>query len=585
MKHALSSVILLCLSAIAYANPIDEEGARQVAEKFYRQAMNHSYGSQLLGRANTRLDLQLAYKPQSGTISESSAPEYYVYTTADSVGFVIVAGDDAVEPVIGYSLDGTFSTHQLPPALNFYLDSYRRYIRDVRTKDIVPEIKTSQSFSPVEPFIHTQWNQNYPYNTYTPTLFGQRTLVGCVAIATAQIMRYYKWPVAGHGTCYATLDDGWETVVSRTLGEVYEWDKIGYYYSEAVGKLVRDVGYACSVCYGTSATWAYDISALKALLRNFDYSPQMQLVDRRYYSNSGWHEILSTEMQEGRPVYISGQDTDITTGGQDGHAFVCCGLDSNGYFYINWGWGGSYDGYFNIDVLAPYDYYNYSSEQEAIINIKPIEESEDPNNHTQIPHVGGIELEADFSDAPVPTLDYRIYVTNTSDQTIAGTVGYSVYQNNKELSAGVREMSYYDEIQPGWYSWWDQYITLDDIGEITDGIREIRFMWKPDGSNEWHTPLGENNIIYVETIEGEHYFDTVKPDYIPDNIDDIASDNLDVRMRDNGIYLTASTDMAVNIYSINGILMRTVSLQANARQIILLPQGIYVVNGKRVVVQ
>lgn len=236
-------------------------------------------------------------------------------------------------------------------------------------------------------------------------------------------------------------------------------------------------------------------------------------------------------------------------------------------------------------MLAPYDYYNYSSYQEAIINIKPIEEGEDPNNHTQIPHVGGIELEADFSDAPVPTLDYRIYVTNTSDQTIAGTVGYSVYQNNKELSAGVREMSYYDEIQPGWYWWWDQYITLDDIGEITDGIREIRFMWKPDGSNEWHTPLGENNIIYVETIESEHYFDTVKPDYIPDNIDDIASDDLDVRTRDNGICFTASADMAVNIYSINGILMRTVSLQANARQIILLPQGIYVVNGKRVVVQ
>ena len=41
------------------------------------------------------------------------------------------------------------------------------------------------------------------------------------------------------------------------------------------------------------------------------------------------------------------------TGSAGGHCFVADGYDSNNYLHINWGWGGTSDGYFDCDALNP----------------------------------------------------------------------------------------------------------------------------------------------------------------------------------------------------------------------------------------
>lgn len=52
-------------------------------------------------------------------------------------------------------------------------------------------------------------------------------------------------------------------------------------------------------------------------------------------------------MAAGRPVVFCGQ----STGG--GHCFVLDGYDGKGYFHVNWGWGGSSNGYFKVAILNP----------------------------------------------------------------------------------------------------------------------------------------------------------------------------------------------------------------------------------------
>ena len=581
MMKVLSVLILFCLSLAIYANPIDKVGAKQIAEQFFKQALKEADLSQHLGRLSTDITLQLAYEPSATAKTEAFTPEYYIFTSTDSVGFVIIAGDDKVEPIVGYSLNGSFSTQQIPSALSYYLKSYEHYIRDVRMGKVAPQARTYQSSTPVAPLISTLWNQISPYNTYTPTINNESTVVGCFAIAISQIMKYHNWPKAGHGTCHATLNDGYKTPISLTLGEEYNWDQIGTFYSEHVGKLVRDVGYACSSCYGTNKTEAYTADALKALLRHFDYSPDMRLIDRRYYSNESWRKIMISELNEQRPVWICGQDT----GGKGGHGFICCGVDQNEYFYINWGWGGKYDGYFDIDVLAPYENYDFSGEQQAIINIKPTEEGENENDFPLIPHVGGIEIFNENNDLFEPWIEYTIYVTNTSDRTIAGHVGYAVYQDNNMLSAEICEMSYYDEIFPNWWWRWNQIISLTDIGKLTNGFREIRFFWKPDGTDKWHTPLGENYTIYVETNDEGNFYYTERPDNMPNNNNGINATDIKIKNIAGGICVTAPKEMLMNIYSVNAMLIKSIRLAPYQTQIIELPRGIYIINGKRVIVQ
>ena len=41
------------------------------------------------------------------------------------------------------------------------------------------------------------------------------------------------------------------------------------------------------------------------------------------------------------------------TPNNDGHGFVCDGYDGNGFYHINWGWGGKTDGFFRLSVLNP----------------------------------------------------------------------------------------------------------------------------------------------------------------------------------------------------------------------------------------
>lgn len=54
------------------------------------------------------------------------------------------------------------------------------------------------------------------------------------------------------------------------------------------------------------------------------------------------------ELEAGRPVVYAGY---ISSGG--GHAFVIDGINADGYFHINWGYGGQYDGWFDLQVLTP----------------------------------------------------------------------------------------------------------------------------------------------------------------------------------------------------------------------------------------
>ena len=515
MKRIFFTLWALGMALVLSANPIDVEAARKIAEAFMDSLYRVKGGIEAAHSSDADLDMTLLYEVINDTLAEPKRAELYVFSPAELTGFVIVAGDDRVSPIVGYSTCSRFRTYNMPKHLEKYLSLYSQYIRQVRKGTSEPILQSEGEVLPVAPLIQTAWGQYHPYNMYCPKVDDKLTITGCTPTALAQIMKYHEWPERGHGTCTATLKNDTATV-STTLGASYEWKNMinNYDYSNsytasqasAVAQLMKDVGYACNATYGADITTARVHGVVTALLRHFDYSPTIRLVDRNYYSDRAWNDMICHELHAGRPVLCSGVDNDSDVG----HSFVCAGVDDSGRYYINWGWGQqySYNGYFDFNAIAPEE-YDYCYQQKAIVHIKPIAEGEQEQDYMVLPHVGRIEITEQDNSLATPRVTYSIYVSNATDKGIAGTIGYAVYKNGVMNSDGIKALNRYDELKPGYYNKAELWLNWSDAAEMSRGVREIHFYWCPKGETGWYIPFGEP-IIYMLTINEGHYFSTEK---------------------------------------------------------------------------
>ena len=116
----------LCLAVgQSWAERIDVATAREVARTVA------SRGSTL--RSAGELSLVYAAAPgQTGSALRSASAageaDYFVFNVPGDGGFVIVAGDDRVRPVLGYSHSGSFDPDNLPENLRGWLAEYQRQI-------------------------------------------------------------------------------------------------------------------------------------------------------------------------------------------------------------------------------------------------------------------------------------------------------------------------------------------------------------------------------------------------------------------------------------------------------------------------
>ena len=114
----------------------------------------------------------------------------------------------------------------------------------------------------------------------------------------------------------------------------------------AIATLIYHCGIAVDMNYGPNGSGACP-GANNALVTFFNYSPALQNVYKSSYSDSAWGALLISELEAKRPVIYAGFNT------SDGHCWVCDGYQGSGYFHFNWGWSGSYNGYFTIANLNP----------------------------------------------------------------------------------------------------------------------------------------------------------------------------------------------------------------------------------------
>ncbi|WP_287621635.1 C10 family peptidase [Parabacteroides sp.] len=361
MRKQFLLLLILCLTAsMAWAEQIDVATARKVAESVARRE-----GSTGGLRSAGELPLVYAAAPgQSGSALRSGAMEgaadYFVFNFPGGKGFAIVAGDDRVRPVLGYSDEGGFDPDNLPENLRGWLAGYQTQITWAVNKGIeaTPEIAAewSQLMSGTalratqEPVLlnTARWNQGEPYNRQTPVFDTEHAVTGCVATALGIVMRYHEYPDI------VTSDERITSYYQLPVTyEAYDWSKMPLVYApgyseeeaNAVAALMWNIGANVEMDYGIGGSGAITSNAILKLNTVFGYSEEAQFVWKSDYRWAEWKQMVRAELDNGRPVIYSGYNTKV------GHAFICDGYKENEAFHINWGWGGSGNGYFLLTAL------------------------------------------------------------------------------------------------------------------------------------------------------------------------------------------------------------------------------------------
>jgi len=276
-------------------------------------------------------------------------------------GYVLVGADERLPEVLGYSDSGAFEPDNLPPAFRFWMQCYEEEMAAQTTSNNIKRVASNLQTTAVEPLVTSKWNQSAPYNNYAPAYNdeGSKCVTGCVATAMAQIMYFYKKPAKGTGShsylWICTEPVGKSATLSANFGQTnYDWanmiDSYKSGYTDAQANAVATLMYHCGVSvdmgFGQSSG-AFTNKVPEALNTYFGYDANYQRIQKIMYSADSLNAIVHAELAANRPVLVSGAND------EGGHAFVCDGCDNKGYFHINWGWGGSNDGYFLLTALNP----------------------------------------------------------------------------------------------------------------------------------------------------------------------------------------------------------------------------------------
>ena len=349
-------LLLVCGQATIQAKRISQWQAQQQAYSFWGKQMP------MKAKAKSRV-------VSTASLSTLGNDSYYVFNN-DAGGFVIIAGDDAVAPVLGYTSTGAFDANNLPEGLKDLLKSYEQQIAALGKNYKANTTSTRAEFTGEKLLNTAKWNQGAPFNKYTPNNY----VTGCVATAGAIVMKHHGYPAKGVGSHSYTWNG---QNLTASFEHDYDWANMPVRYTgdndaafDGVARLMSDLGIAVNMQYanGGSASALEDL--VTALKKYFGYSKYARHLKIEDLGAEAWNGRLRAEIDANRPVLYAASDANV-----GGHSFVIDGYKDES-FRVNWGWGGYCDGFYRVGALNPEvdgtpqgDQYN--SSQAAVFALQP----------------------------------------------------------------------------------------------------------------------------------------------------------------------------------------------------------------------
>ena len=343
--------------------------------------------------------MQLIYTGRAvDSLTRAVTDCYYVFALQPK-GFVIVAADERVNPILGYSYDNNFVVENMPDHVRGWLGNYERQIETVVKQNIAPETETTTKWSQLKsgqaistrnrntvgPLLTTTWDQGQYYNAMCPEDAGPdgHALVGCVATAMAQIINYWGYPEHGRGShsySLSGLDSGsilggfndYGTFSVNFDSTTYDYDNMPDVLTsestqeeiDAVAQLMYHCGVAVNTFYGTYESGAIEEDVRGALISYFGFAHTLGYAQRQLYTDEEWTDSLKSNLDRREPVFYTGSNL---------HAFVLDGYNQEDFFHFNFGWSGYGDGWYLISAINPSG-WDLNEWQSAIMGIRPSSE-------------------------------------------------------------------------------------------------------------------------------------------------------------------------------------------------------------------
>ena len=335
----------MLMPMLLLAAPVKKDAAKAIASAFLKKQLNAD------GKMRAPQQLSLV----------SNSPEdaaYYVFNNASGDGYVMVAGDDAIGDLIGYSDQGSFDEANMPEALRAILNDYSKVVKFAHENNLpMHKAPRKADRKDVKHFVNFAWDQSGKYAENCPAASGsddKHCSTGCMAVTTGMIVAYYKYPETLPGVYNNNVSSS-EQVSGEAWSPDYTNFKSTYYTYTAAGdmpKFMRHIADALNTNYSAGGSGA-QAPSFKTAMVNFGYDPAMRTVQRDAMSQADWDELMYQEVAAGRPVFLYGDHNQL-----GGHSYLTDGYQaSTGFFYINWGWGGTCNGWFDMGILNPFVSY------------------------------------------------------------------------------------------------------------------------------------------------------------------------------------------------------------------------------------
>jgi len=473
MKRLLTLLTVALAAWNASADPIDAGRARQIAVDFLAQ----DTGLTLVKQAQRN-----AAKARRLSAAVAATSPYYIYSRGAGQGFVIVAGDDCMPAILGYTDSGDFDEATVPPALADMLAVWTQTVEDAQLNGLnAPQQEARRRAAAdrdnIAPLMSSHWHQSSPYNDRCPYITGtsNRALTGCVATAASQILYYWRrdlpstlqgtTPTYGYGDAPVTE--------SIPKGTELRWDLMKDSYSgsesstvkNAVAEFVFATGAATWLTYGSSTSG--NIEKIPATYSGYYGMKGGNVHYRNSYSQETWVQLLYDELLAGRPVMYTGVHPD-----NGGHAVVVHGYQkSKDLFYFNFGWGAGngYDGYYTVDTETGMNgFYDYQS---ALIGAMPKEW----NMTATLAAKGTVYAQR--------TNQFKVTVENNSTLAQSGFYLFAGTSNKKPTSLTSAKSSDVETVVP------------------TGESATFTLTCKPTSTKTWYITLTDANLTVLQQIE------------------------------------------------------------------------------------
>lgn len=488
LKHFLQVMLLFWCMGFPFSLQAKiltpEEAARTATEFFSAGNVSRLGNSDALVLAHTA-------KKSDGT------PVYYVFNAKNGRGFIILSADDRAVPVIGYSYESSFVPEKVSDVTTSMLNNA---VKPAGANGLGFRQRATTRVSSGKLLPTPEWSQESPFNAQIPN----HRLVGCVGTAMATVMKYHNHPVAGHGSLDGTdfnTQYGWKHMRMDNYRGSYAAEE-----ADAVATLMAHCAISIKTDFGMSGSSAFEVRVPAALISFFGYDPGVSYKKRSETDREVWDAIIVDEIEAGRPVIYSGQDVSV------GHAFVCDGYEMRGsvpYFHINWGWGGSANGYFSSDALNPTvsTSHSFNDQTTIVYNIKPAQTSADWSPIHLTADERQVGMTSDVADIEAGTkFSVRAgALKNVAYDTFSGKIAVALFAADGKMKALLNDgkgltLQTMQVMSPRLYADFDCVVPAGTAVAADDVIRMVT---QANGATDWLPVAGD--LITANEVKAKGY--------------------------------------------------------------------------------